>query len=59
MSHYIYPETIEIAKTVEEAGYDYMLIPYKSGQPDPLVKTIIMLQNTKKLNFLKIGRAHV
>jgi alkanesulfonate monooxygenase SsuD/methylene tetrahydromethanopterin reductase-like flavin-dependent oxidoreductase (luciferase family) len=52
MSHYIYPETIEIAKTVEEAGYDYMLIPYKSGQPDPLVKTIIMLQNTKKLNFL-------
>ena len=54
MSHYIYPETIEIAKTVEEAGYDYMLIPYKSGQPDPLVKTIIMLQNTKKLNFLSM-----
>lgn len=52
LSHYPYNESIDIAKSAENAGYDYILIPFKTGQPDPFTKALIVLQNTKRINIL-------
>ena len=42
-------EINEVSKEIEDNEYDYVLLPFKSGLPDPILKSIFVFNNTKKI----------
>ena len=49
LSHVDMNEVKSISKELEDNGYDYVLLPFKSRQPDPIIKSLIVLQSTSSL----------
>ena len=42
-------EINEVSKEIEDNEYDYVLLPFKSGLPDPILKSMFVFNNTKKI----------
>lgn len=51
-SHCPSERLIDISKILDKSSFDSVLLPFKAGWPDPIIKSFAVLQNTKTLEAI-------